>query len=279
MARHPGHLQARHQLRELARRRRSLHPLVRHDRQGPLDGRLPAFLAEGPRARPGAATTATTAWSCARRAGQPLRAPAARRHQLRLPPRCRPVREVPARASAKRYGAQRIEGKIVEVDDRRRQSGYIDCAAAGRRRATIEGDLFIDCTGFRGLLIGQTLGVGYEDWSHWLPCDSAVAVQTESVARRRFPTRARSPHDAGWQWRIPLQHRVGNGIVYSSRHMDDDEARDALLGQRRGRGADASRGVIKFQPGQRQQGLEARTASRSACPAASSSRWSRPAST
>ena len=76
----------------------------------------------------------------------------------------------------------------------------------------IEGDLFIDCTGFRGLLIEQTLHTGYEDWTHWLPCDSAVAVQTETVGPPVPYTRAIA-HEAGWRWQIPLQHRVGNGLV------------------------------------------------------------------
>ena len=127
-------------------------------------------------------------------------------------------------ASAKRYGVQRIEGKIAEV-----------LARPGERRdrtrcaldsgAQIEGDLFIDCTGFRGLLIEQTLHAGYEDWSHWLPCDSAIAVQTAVGRRTHCRTRARSRASAGWQWRIPLQHRVGNGIVYGSRYSATRSAR------------------------------------------------------
>ena len=92
----------------------------------------------------------------------------------------------------------------------------------------IEGDLFIDCTGFRGLLIEQTLKTGYEDWNQWLPCDRAVAVQTESVGPPVPYTRAIA-HEAGWRWHIALQHRVGCGLVFSSRHMSDDEARAKLL--------------------------------------------------
>ncbi|HAI47442.1 MAG TPA: tryptophan halogenase, partial [Stenotrophomonas sp.] len=93
----------------------------------------------------------------------------------------------------------------------------------------IEGDLFIDCTGFRGLLTEQTLHTGYEDWHEWLPSDRAVAVQTESVAPPVPYTRAIA-HEAGWRWHIALQHRVGCGLVFSSRHMSDDEAHAKLLG-------------------------------------------------
>jgi len=113
----------------------------------------------------------------------------------------------------------------------------------------IEGDLFVDCTGFRGLLIEQTLHAGYEDWSHWLPCDSAVAVQTESTGPAIPYTRSIA-REAGWQWRIPLQHRVGNGMVYCSRYISDDEARATLLANIDGELLTEPR-VIKFRPGQR----------------------------
>ena len=89
----------------------------------------------------------------------------------------------------------------------------------------LEGELFIDCSGFRGLLIQQKLNTGYEDWSHWLPCDRAIAVPSERFEHTLPYTRSIA-HSSGWQWRIPLQHRVGNGIVYSSRHISDDEARE-----------------------------------------------------
>ena len=125
------------------------------------------------------------------------------------------------------HGTRRIEGKIARVDTDP-ANGFIDALVLedGQR---IEGDLFIDCTGFRSLLLGQTLGVGIEDWSHWLPADSAIAVQTE-LTGAPIPYTRSIAHHAGWQWRIPLQHRQGNGIVYSSKHMDDDEARALLLG-------------------------------------------------
>jgi len=129
------------------------------------------------------------------------------------------------RTLAESDGATRIEGKIAEV---RQDSESGDIQSLLLESAEIvEGDLFIDCTGFRGLLIGQTLGVEADDWSKWLPADSALAVQTRAIEPPRPYTRAMA-HKAGWQWRIPLQHRVGNGLVYSSDHLDDDEA-EAML--------------------------------------------------
>ncbi|MDP5132729.1 MAG: tryptophan 7-halogenase [Paraglaciecola sp.] len=122
---------------------------------------------------------------------------------------------------------KRVEGKIVQVNQATNGSGFITGLQLDSG-ALIEGDLFIDCSGFRGLLIEQTLNTGYEDWSHWLPCDSALAVQTASVSPAPPYTRAIA-HDSGWQWRIPLQHRVGNGIVYCSKYLSDDAARLRLL--------------------------------------------------
>jgi len=122
---------------------------------------------------------------------------------------------------------KRVEGKITKVNQRTDGSGFISSLQL-QNGELIEGDLFIDCTGFRGLLIEQTLNTGYEDWSHWLPCDSAIAVQTSSVSPSLPYTRSIA-HDSGWQWRIPLQHRVGNGIVYCSKYLSDDDARERLL--------------------------------------------------
>lgn len=123
-------------------------------------------------------------------------------------------------------GARRVEGKIAKVEQDP-ESGFITALSleSGKR---LEGDLFIDCTGFRGLLIEQTLQAGYEDWSHWLPTDSALAVQTRSVCDPLLYTRAIA-RQAGWQWRIPLQHRIGNGLVYCSAHLSDEEALATLL--------------------------------------------------
>lgn len=122
-------------------------------------------------------------------------------------------------------GARRVEGRIATV----RQhpgTGFIEALVLADGRE-IAGDLFIDCTGFRGLLIEQTLETGYEDWSHWLPTDSALAAQTASI-RPALPYTIARAHEAGWQWRIPLQHRVGNGLVYSSGHMSDERAQVAF---------------------------------------------------
>ncbi len=130
------------------------------------------------------------------------------------------------RRMAEADGARRVEGKIAHVvlDE---ASG--DIAALLLESGTrIEGDLFIDCTGFRALLIEGALQVGYDDWSHYLPCDSAIAVQTASV-RPPIPYTRATAHDAGWQWRIPLQHRQGNGIVYCSRYLERDTALDRLF--------------------------------------------------
>ena len=147
------------------------------------------------------------------------------------------------------FGVQRIEGKIAKVNTDA-ASGHITSLLLDSG-TLIEGDLFIDCTGFRALLLGETMKEEYEDWSHWLFCDSAIAVQTESVGPA-IPLTRSIAHDAGWQWRIPLQHRVGNGIVFSSRYTDDDSARKTLLGNIEGKVLTDPR-VIRFKPGQRRK--------------------------
>jgi len=129
------------------------------------------------------------------------------------------------RGLAEPAGVRRVEGKIAEVRQNG-ESGDIEALVLESGEA-VGGDLFIDCTGFRALLIGKALGIGFEDWSHWLPTDSALAVQTRAVEPPLPYTRAIA-HRAGWRWRIPLQHRMGNGLVYSSAHMSDDEARRLL---------------------------------------------------
>jgi tryptophan halogenase len=129
------------------------------------------------------------------------------------------------RGRAEAQGAKRIEGRIVGVEQDER--GHVSAVRLeGDRR--VEGDLFIDCSGFRSLLLGETMGVGFEDWSHWLPCDRAIAVPTERSAPLLPYTRA-TAHGAGWQWRIPLQHRTGNGHVYASGFTGDDEAERVLM--------------------------------------------------
>ena len=131
------------------------------------------------------------------------------------------------RTMAEGDGVTRVEGRIarVELDS---TSGDV-AALVLDRGDRIEGDLFLDCTGFRALLIEGALHAGFDDWTHWLPCDAAVAVQTENVGPPVPYTRAMT-HDAGWQWRIPLQHRSGNGLVYCSRYLDRAAAEARLLG-------------------------------------------------
>ncbi len=129
------------------------------------------------------------------------------------------------RGRAEAAGVKRVEGRIVEVR-RRAADGFIDGVTLEGDRP-IDGDFFIDCSGFRGLLIEGALAAGYEDWTHWLPCDRAVAAPCAHGRAIRPYTQA-SARKAGWQWRIPLQHRVGNGHVYCSRHISDDEAAAVL---------------------------------------------------
>jgi tryptophan halogenase len=153
------------------------------------------------------------------------------------------------RGFAEPLGVKRVEGKIATVEQHP-ESGFVTALvlASGEK---LEGDLFIDCTGFRGLLIEQTLQAGYEDWTHWLITDSALAVQTRSVGPAVPYTRA-AAHEAGWQWRIPLQHRVGNGLVYSSAHMSDDRAREVLESRIEGEKLIEPR-VIRYKSGRRRK--------------------------
>ena len=129
------------------------------------------------------------------------------------------------RGFAEEFGVKRVEGKISRVEQDG-ESGFIT-ALALESDLRIEGDLFIDCTGFRGLLIEQTLQTGYEDWSQWLPNNSAMPIQARSVEPPMPLTRA-TAHEAGWLWGIPLQHRVGHGLVYCSDFMSDDRAHELL---------------------------------------------------
>ena len=153
------------------------------------------------------------------------------------------------RQFSERHGARRVEGKIAEVLTDA-DSGFIT-ALKMEDGSAIEGDFFIDCTGFRALLIGQTLGVGFEDWSHWLLNDSALAAQTTAV-RDAVPYTRSIAWTAGWQWRIPLQHRVGNGIVYSSRYTTDEEAREEFLSSIEGE-IIKQPWPVRFKPGRRER--------------------------
>jgi tryptophan 7-halogenase len=124
-------------------------------------------------------------------------------------------------------GVTRIEGKIARVKQDP-ESGFIEALVmeSGER---IEGDFFVDCTGFRGILIEQTLKAGYEDWSRWLRNDSALALQTDYPLDDIPPYTRAIAHDYGWQWKIPLQHRQGTGHVYSTAYTTDDDARKVLM--------------------------------------------------
>jgi len=129
------------------------------------------------------------------------------------------------RSLAEQHGVRRTEGKIVDVG--MHESGDI-ASVTLESGQVVEADFFIDCSGFRGLLIEQTLKTGYEDWSHWLPCDRAMAVPCARTGPIDPLTRS-TAREPGWQWRIPLQHRTGNGLVYSSKHIDDEDAEKLLL--------------------------------------------------
>jgi tryptophan halogenase len=150
------------------------------------------------------------------------------------------------RQFSEKLGTKRIEGKIQQVQQH--PDGDIK-ALVLESGEVVEGDLFIDCTGFTGLLIDKTLKTPYEDWSHWLPCNSAIAVQTESVEPPK-PYVTCTAHHAGWQWHIPLQHRVGNGNVFCSDFMSDDQAKEHLLNNVRGKVLTNPR-VIKYKTGRR----------------------------
>ena len=153
------------------------------------------------------------------------------------------------RGYAQARGVTRLERKVVNVELRPRMVSSAACSSTTATR--VEADLFIDCSGFRGLLIEQALKTGYEDWTHWLPCDRAVAVPCESAGELTPFTRS-TARDAGWQWRIPLQHRIGNGYVYCSRYISDDEAAATLLANLDG-AALAEPRFLRFTTGRRKK--------------------------
>jgi tryptophan 7-halogenase len=151
------------------------------------------------------------------------------------------------RRYSERRGVVRREGKIVDV----RQNGETGLIEAVQLNdgSLVRGDFFIDCSGFRGLLIEQVYKAGFEDWGEWLPCDRAAAVPAERMAQPAPFTVARA-REAGWQWRIPLQHRTGNGYVYCSSYISDNEAAAGLLGSIEG-AALADPKVLRFKAGRR----------------------------
>ena len=153
------------------------------------------------------------------------------------------------RAYAEARGVRRSEGKVVDVGVRA-EDGFLSGVTLADGRV-LEADLFIDCSGFRGLLIEGALKTGYEDWSHWLPCDRAVAVPCAHGAALSPYTRS-TAHAAGWQWRIPLQHRMGNGLVYCSQFSSDDAAANVLLDHLEGAPLAEPR-FLRFTTGRRKQ--------------------------
>jgi tryptophan halogenase len=153
------------------------------------------------------------------------------------------------RGYAERIGVVRTEGKIARTR-LRAEDGFVESVVL-ENGETIEADFFIDCSGFRGLLIEQALHTGYIDFTHWLPCDRALAVPCEKVGPPTPYTRS-TARAAGWQWRIPLQHRTGNGYVYSSAHISDDEAAATLLNNLDGRALGEPR-PLRFTTGMRKK--------------------------
>jgi tryptophan halogenase len=146
-------------------------------------------------------------------------------------------------------GVRRIEGQVCDVSRNPTTGDLVQLTLKSGER--IAGDLFIDCSGFRSLLLGGTLGVAWQDWTHWLPCDRALAVPSARVGALTPYTRA-TARRAGWTWRIPLQHRTGNGYVFSSQFINDGDARDALLAALDSPVQGEPR-LLRFSPGRREQ--------------------------
>ncbi len=147
-------------------------------------------------------------------------------------------------------GVTRTEGRVTGVE-RDGESGDVTelVLESGER---VAGDLFIDCSGFRALLIGGAMDAAWEDWSHWLPCDRAAALPTQSVPGPIEPYTRATAMGAGWRWHIPLQHRVGNGYVFSSSFVSEDEACDAILGAVEGTPLVDPR-ILRFRAGRRRE--------------------------
>ncbi len=148
---------------------------------------------------------------------------------------------------AESRGVKRVEGKVVDVV-RHADNGFLQSLTLESGQS-VRGELFIDCTGFSGLLIDKKLSAGFEDWSHWLPCDRAVAVPTDFCEDLSPYTKAIA-RTAGWQWNIPLRQRTGNGLVYCSQYLSSDEALSELLENCSGR-ATASPNFLRFKAGRR----------------------------
>jgi len=156
------------------------------------------------------------------------------------------------RSYAEARGVTRIEGRIADVTQDG-ESGFLTGVTLTDGRA-LSAEFFVDCSGFRGLLIEGALKTGYEDWTHWLPCDRAVAMPCAHAQGPLNPTpyTRSTAREAGWQWRIPLQHRVGNGYVYASAHMDDARAAELLSQRLDGKPLGDPR-LLRFTTGRRRQ--------------------------
>ena len=154
------------------------------------------------------------------------------------------------RRYSEKRGVRRVEGVVTQVDQAA-ESGFVT-AVHLKEGQIVEGDFFIDCSGFRGLLIEQTLKSGYEDWRHWLPCDRAAAVPCESPSGPIDPYVVCTTREAGWQWRIPLQHRTGNGYVFCSDYISEDEACEKLLSRLPGQALKDPK-VLRFTTGHRRK--------------------------
>jgi tryptophan 7-halogenase len=146
-------------------------------------------------------------------------------------------------------GVRRIEGRVCDVSRNPATGDLLELTLKSGER--LAGDLFIDCSGFRSLLLAGIFGVGWQDWTHWLPCDRAIAVPSERVGPLIPYTRA-TARKAGWTWRIPLQHRTGNGYVFSSQFINEGDARDSLLAALDGAAQGEPR-LLRFSPGRRER--------------------------
>ena len=153
------------------------------------------------------------------------------------------------RAYAEKRGARRIEGKVIDVKQDP-SSGFVTGVELENGQV-VSGDIFFDCSGFRALLLEKTLGVEFNDWAHWLPCNTAQTVACERTGALK-PYTISTAKKAGWQWRIPTQHRTGNGHIYSSDHISDDDAIESLLSDLDGPARGAPR-KIKFRTGHRKK--------------------------
>lgn len=154
------------------------------------------------------------------------------------------------RKYSEKLGVKRAEGMVVKVDQDA-ETGFVTGVQL-KNSETITGDLFIDCSGFRGLLIEETLHAGYDDWSEWLPCNRAAAVPCEKNPGPITPYTTSTSQEAGWQWRIPLQHRTGNGYVFCNDFISEDEACEKLLTRLDGKALKDPK-VLRFTTGHRRK--------------------------